>query len=459
MKIRNRKMKMMLVGFSCAGMLLVGGCGGGPEKGVVVPEVGSVLLVGERSAIGVDWWKGYGDAALNDLIKKATEQNFDLANLVDQIKIAEEQLGQSRVQGYPKFNASLSSTQNYNLTDSKTVHAQQFDASLQMAWEVDVWGKLASQTKAQMAAVEATRADYQATYLTMINNLSRSYTRLRQFDQQIEIHGRSRKIQVNLNGLYRHELGEGRITADVLNTQLAELLRIDGELSELRRQRVLEVYNIALLVGEGAEELEIPSVGLQDAMELIKFPEVIVGNLLGQRPDILSAELKLKKAGHLQVSAEAARLPQVSFGISGGASLVPTNPASLIASVVPKISFPGLDRSTLTAVNVKKIEVDIAKTNYKKVVGVAIKEVLSAIADYQSYQRQYELESKRFVIALESHGIVRVKFEAGAIKRGEYLKSEFKVLNAEQAVLSNYARLIQANITLHTALGGGWVRP
>lgn len=406
--------------------------------------------------VSKDWWRQFGDPELDRLINIATSENLDLANLIANIKLAQESLALRRADGMPTFSAAGSMTYTQQETAGVSVDGEQLDVGLQMGWEVDIWGRLQSLTEAELREVQATEADWRAGYLVLVSNLTSSYVRLRQFEEQKEIHREALARNRDILKIYQERFRLGRDTPDQVEFQEAEVLRLTNELEELNRQRSLEELTLAELLGRTPGSFTLKESRLRGVIKAFSIPDDLTVNLLERRPDIVAANLRVQKAYKLEESAQAARLPRVSIGGSAGLTQVSNRPQTLIASIVPQITFPVLDPATRSAANIKEIEVELAQNNYKQIVNQAIRETLDSLANYASHQVQLQNESTRVRKLTQAHQRVELRFTQGKTSRLEVLDSERQLLGAQQGELSQYARVVQDLITLHTALGGGW---
>lgn len=403
-----------------------------------------------------DWWAQFGSPEFDSLVQTAVSKNLTLANLVARVKIADQGLRQSRLNGYPTLSATAGADIGAQGQSGSSMRTEQYSSGLQLSWEIDVWGRLRQATDAQLQEMRATESDWRAAYLVLIAQIGQSYIRLRLFDEQQAILKSAQERNEDILKITQARLKAGRGTIEQVRAQEAEVLRLVNNLEEARRQRQIESHALAEMLAMTPEKLLLERRPLRRELKIFKLPKDIQCNLLERRPDIIAANLRLKKSYRLKESAAAARLPKVTMGASLSAIKVPSTPSSWIATIAPKISFPSLDPATKTALNIKEVELDIARNDYKKSVYLALREVADAFVNHKAHAKQLSNETKRVSKLNEAHEKVKIRFREGRSSRLEVLESERQLLSAQQGELSQYAAVLQDLVAIHTALGGGW---
>lgn len=413
-----------------------------------------------ETIIKKDWWKQFGDAEFDAIIDGAVATNIDLKILVTRLEKAGITLTGAEADAMPKFNAGVGYVDSRAMNHSRTTGtvSRTTKIGLSASWELDFWGKVKEQNSAQFANYKASESDWRAGFLTLVANLSRTYVSIRQLDEQLGLHGRSLVASKEILGKLKIQLEGGIINKEDLGNQEAEILRLSREITELKRRRQLAVNELAYLMGKPAGSITLTPADLRKKMTLIKLPKEIKANLLERRPDIVAAELRVKKAYHLRESARAARWPSISLGISANLSsaALSTLTQNWSASLLPKIDFPVLDNSTKVRLKISEIDAREAREYYKKTVLKAIKEVDNACINIRNRSEQLEIERKRINKLQESLRLAKVRLEGGIISKLELRQLEREHLGAQQKGLDLYAQLIKDMVDLHNALGGGW---
>ncbi len=419
----------------------------------VAPENGEFVI--KR-----DWWKELGDAEFDKLIERATTDNVDLRLLVTRVSKAEIELTGAKRERWPKFSASASYADTRNMEHSRTTgdKSRDFSADTGLSWELDFWGKLKQQKEAQWAKYQATEADYRAGYLTLIGNLSAAYFTVRRLDEQRILHGRALSNASEALKLYERRQQGGLESTAMINNQKAEILRLKRELLEIDRQRKVKQNEIAFLLGTTAGDLDVSESPLRKRVKLIKFPSKLSVNLLERRPDIISAEVQVKQAYHMQENRRAARMPSISVGLSTNMTnaAISALTQNWTATILPKIEFPFLDPGTKTRLNLSEVDLEAARERYKRAVLNAIREVEDALINFRNHREQKAMEEERIAELESSHEKAMIRLKGGIISQLEVFETERRLLESRQKLLEIYDLILQDIVTLHNALGGGW---
>ena len=99
-----------------------------------------------------NWWSGFGDPVLDSLISHGIDNNFNVAVAARRINIARQSVRQAKSGYYPQLSIGAGwskSRQSGNLTSISTPASatDYFSASVDMAWEIDLFGRINSQVK------------------------------------------------------------------------------------------------------------------------------------------------------------------------------------------------------------------------------------------------------------------------------------------------------------------------
>jgi len=392
--------------------------------------------VSASETINQDWWKNFGDPDLNELIEKAISQNIDLKILTARIGVAEAAIGQVKATGQPSLRAAGGKSFQRS-SGQGTTH--QYAAATSLNWELDIWGKVKKGVEAQQAAIGASAADYRAGYLTLVGDVSSSYFRILQFDEQIAQQKKSLENAERILSIFKEKLKEGMLAQTQILQQNAEIHQLQRDLLELERNRDITENAIATLLGIPAGELHIEKGTLSDKVKLLKVPVGIPSDLLSRRPDVVAAEYRVLQAHDLAGQARLARLP--SFGLTGrlgSSSLKLSDLLKSFTSVLqPTLDIPILDPSIYANIRVNDAEAKVAREEYRRVVIGAFEEVESALINLESHKKQHTELQKQLEQLRTVSRQVNQKLKEGLISQLEVFESERSLLVAEQSLLEN----------------------
>lgn len=448
--------------------IVISGCGTlqGPDyKRPDVPDKpqwsqleGRELTTSE--VIQPDWWHGFGDPYLIQLIQRAIDQGLDMRIAALRLDKAGIQLGKDRFSTTPKISA-VSPTDTIargkrDKENSKTTReTESLGASL--SWELDIWGKIRKDMQAADARYRATEMDWRATQLALIASVAERYFQIRQFDEQVAQQLASKRQSEQLLDIYYAQHKEGMVPETKIRSQKAEIASLQNRLLDLQRGRTEAELKLATLLGVPAGELSVPVGNLRESVRLIEMPEVLPADVLSRRPDVLKAEYGVLQAHHLVGKARLARLP--TFSLTGAAK----TGQSFVSTVVNTWSFglaaswAGLfDRDLKMDVKLSEADVAISREEYRKTVLEAFEEVEIALLNLNARQQQIKQLEAQVVDLQVVRDVQEARLREGLVSQLEVFDTERSLLGAQQEILSTYQQLLTDTVTLYKALGGGW---
>jgi outer membrane protein, multidrug efflux system len=420
------------------------------------------LGTGGAHPIEVNWWRGFGDPALEGLIDEALKRNLDLRQA--SARLAEAQALATAQQGaaLPSLDLTAGGARSRSISDVSgrpylaTGHQSQFQA----AYEVDLWGRVAALSAAADAGAEAVRMARDAVALSVAANVASNYLKLRLIDAQLDLAQRtlaSREKSLALTRS-RHERGY----ASALESAQAEAeLRATAQAIpqwELAAQRQERALNVLLArppgpVDRGAPLLSLTARGMPDAG--------VPSELLRRRPDILSAELQVAAADAQLAATRAQMLPSLRLSAtlgSVGSSALRGDPFgiwSLGGSVLAPIFNGGRLRSLASASASRRDQALIA---YEQAVLSSFAEVENQFAAFKLQREQLQQTEAQQVAAESALRIAGRRYSEGYASYLDELLAQRNLFSVEQQVLQLRADLLLTEVGIYRALGGGWIR-
>lgn len=419
-----------------------------------------------RSSADIDpqWWAGFGDETLNQLVDSALMANSDLRIAMARLDEAGAAIGQVEAARLPSLNAGLSTpvraarnpmTQNVETTRS-------YQAQTELSWEIDLWGKLKEGVKAKESAYEASAADWRATHLNTAASVASSYFLIRQFDEQIQMQQQALEDARQILQIYQFQYQEGLLSSKEVSRQQAELNSLQRSLIDLQRERQVTENALATLLGKPAGTFSLPADTLDQAVQDMPVPGGLPAELLRRRPDILAAEYRVLEAHQLLGQARLAQLPSISLtaNAQGGGDLASATLNQLVQSatygLTPSISIPLFDPDTQARIDSSRASAVTAEEQYRKSVLQAFREVEDALVNLsarRAQRAQLEEEASHLEIVAEQ---VRAQLREGIATQLEVFESERRLLDVRQSLLRNRQQILSDTITLYKAMGGGW---
>jgi NodT family efflux transporter outer membrane factor (OMF) lipoprotein len=443
--------------------LLLAGCADTSMKPYQTPAApaksawsnSATLPLSRTELIVPDWWRGFGDPTLDQLVNRAISGNVDLAVLAARIGVASEQIGEARAGALPTLEAGAGASFEKTTGQKFT---KQFNLATQTNWDVDIWGKVEKGVQAQKAEFSATEADWRAGYLKLVADVSTTYFQILQFDEQIDQQQNTLARNRDIVTTYQAMEQNGLIAHTRVLQQSAEVNRLGTDLIELRRLRALAGNALATLIGVPAGEYQMPTGRLQERVKVPEVPAGLPSQLLKRRPDVVAAEYRVLEAYDLTGQAKLAQLPSISLTGRGGTSSFALS--SLLKSftfgLLPSINFPIFDPGVKAHVHTTEAQAKVAEQDYRRTVMAAFEEVENALVNLDAHRKQ-RVELQQQVDQLQQVATTTdAQRREGVASQLEVFETERSLLAAQLALLANQQQILSDTVTLYKVVGGGW---
>jgi len=438
----------------------------GSYRGVPPQEAaqpGQAALPTEPSIGDQKWWEVFQDPELQQLIRTALQQNYDLRIAATRILEAQAQLGITRADQLPTINAGASAV-NQRIPRQKNLPPEYETSSAAVgasfAWDLDFWGKYRHSTEAARANLLATEWARRTVTSTLVSNVAASYFELRAYDIQLEIAKRtlvSRKESLQLTKTLAD--GGGGTELDV--RQAEQLVAVAQETIPDLERRIQQQENlISTLLGNNPGPIA-RGLKLTDQPHSPQVPAGIPSSLLERRPDIRQAESELI-AAHAEVGvARAAYFPQITLTANSGflssalTSLF-TGPAgfwSFGGSLLQPIFNGGRIRSGVRLSEARQNEMIL---NYQQTIQGAFRGVSDALIGYQKNREFRERQEELVSSAQGAAELSEERYRGGAAGYLEVLTNETNAFNAELGLVQAQANELVSLVDIYRSLGGGW---
>jgi multidrug efflux system outer membrane protein len=460
-RVQHRMAALPLI-LLTAGYLL-SGCAGLTGPDYKRPQVASKQswseqdgpLISAADTIQPDWWTGFGDPDLDQLIKQAIAGNIDIRILAARTGVAGAGIEQARAGLLPTIEAGAGTDTSKVTGSSRTT---KYSTGGQASWELDIWGKVRKGVEAQEAEYKASEADWRAGYLTLVSEVGTAYFQIRQFDGQIDQQRRSLERNRQILEIYRGMLQEGLVPKTQVLQQEAEINDLQNGLLDLQRQRKLTENSLATLLGMPADTLRVSKAPQSVSITPMPVPVGLPSDLLSRRPDIVAAEYRVLQAVNLQGQARLAQLPTISLSGRAGVAAFSVNDilSTTTLGLTSLLSFPVFDPNVRAQIKVSDAQTRVAEEEYRRTVFSAFEEVENALTNLAAHKAQkQELESRREKLATVSDQI-NAQLKEGLVSQLEVFEVERTLLSAEQEMLANHWQILSDTLILYKALGGGW---
>ncbi len=411
-----------------------------------------------------NWWETFGDAQLNALVEQ-----IDISN--QNVRIAEAQFRQARalVQSaraalFPSVTGSAFAIRSGSSSGAGTSTrgggtVNDYNLSLDAAWEVDVWGRVRNTVASSVAGAQASAADLGAVRLSAQAELALNYFQLRVLDAQRQllddtVAAYQKSLDLTRN---RYAAGvAGKVDVVQADTQLKSTL---AQAIDISVQRAQLEHAIAILIGKPPAEFSFAPVPLNVAMPSI--PLSLPSELLERRPDIAAAERRVAAANARIGVAKAAFFPLLTLSGSAGFQsssfaqwlTVPSRFWAVGPAIAQSIFDAGLRRA-LTDQAIAVYDANVA--NYRQTVLNGFQEVEDNLAALRILEAESKVQEEAVQAARQSVELTINQYKAGTVSYLNVVTVQTALLTNERTAVGILGRRLSATVTLVKALGGGW---
>lgn len=453
-----------------AAMLLAAGCatpGQLPPAAAPLAPADAGLAADATTAFPDSaWWRALGDPVLDDLITRSLAGQPSLQAAAARVaRAGAATQGLQAAQG-PQLGLGVDVTrQRYteNGLVPKPIAGHQYDSGnvqLSGSVELDFFGKHDAALRAALGQQRAAQAELQAARVLVASNVARGYIGLARLFAQRDVAQRTltqREAMLRLTG--------ERVQAG-LDTQL-ELKQSEGSLPDTRlqiaqldEQITLARHQLAVLSGQAPQAL----LGLSPALQPLQaapLPARVGADLLGQRADVVAARWRVEASSADVASARTAFYPDINLvgfvGLNaiGLDRLLEFGSRNLGAG--PALRLPIFDGGRLRAnLQGRAAEADAAVAAYNGAVLDAVREVADALASSRSLDQQQAEQAQAGAAAEAAYAIALQRYRAGLGSYLQVLSAESSVLAQRRQAADLKARVLDTQVALVKALGGGW---
>jgi multidrug efflux system outer membrane protein len=451
---------------------LIGACANVPPAPAVPEPVrlpGSFLQAsGGEAEPAADWWRGFGDPVLDQLVAATLAQSPALRGAGFSIDEADALLRLALLGRRPDVSSRAGASASGTASSDSRIDVRG-DAGVLASWEFDAFGRLD-------ALVSAARFDRQAAIelrrdlaVSLIAETALAYITLRASEARLEVARRNSAAQSESLDLVRFLFENGRVTQLDLaraeaqfRTTLASIPVFEADI-EASRSR------LAALTGVPATSPRAVSLAPSGPDEQATIPELLIPletgtpeAMLRRRPDIRLAEARLASALALGNVARAELFPRITVNASL-TGLIRNRGVALSGDSVgldfgPSISWAGPDLRRVYA----RIDASDARTqqiiaSYENTVLNALAETETALSDYTAERRRRADLSAATDAARQALELSTLRYQQGLDSFLAVLDAQRTLLDAEDRLVVNEAETARRAVRAYRALGGIWM--
>ncbi len=440
-----------------------------PELPTALPEAFVAAPSADQESAGITtpdrWWEAFGDPTLDRLIGQALDDNLDLARAwtrLAQLR-AVERGAEAAYLPQISAEAGVARSRNVFFVGEPIGRIENINNQLSLgvgaSYELDVWGRVSATESAVETDVAATRQDIEALAMTLTGEVADTYLAIVGERALLDLLAAQEEVSAKLVELVELRFGQG-LTSGALEVyqQRQQLTALQAQRPQVEARLAVLEHRLALALGKTPGSVDLGDVRTLPALP--PPPELgMPSELLGKRPDVRAALLRIVAADHRVGAAIASRYPALSLSARTGfqafeiESFFDSWVWSLAANVVAPI-FDGGRRSA---------EVDRAKAameelvhGYGQVVLNAFVEVHSALVQQAQQRAHLGKLDAQLEIAQTSLDEAQLRYTHGLATYLNVLTALNGLQRAQQAKLAAERQLLSYRVQLYRALGGSW---
>lgn len=401
-------------------------------------------------------WQRFGDPRLSRVIEQVLESNNDLAAAAITVQQARVAAGLTDTNMTPDVAVSGSASNSKNVRRG-TSSQENYSSGITIAWELDLWGKLARIREQSEWEAVASEQDYHATVLTTMGTTAQLYWRIALYNQQIRNQRDGLAISQQTVQQVTSWFNAGKVgQLDVLQSQQA-LLERENQWRTLVQQRQNTRNALALLLNRPAEQHADESPAL-DVNQQVPIAQKTPLRVIAQRPDIQAAESRLRAA---LAGYDASRLqfyPALSLdaSLNAGSQIFSQWFSDPIRTIGGTLALPFIQWNT-QRLTVKQADLTVkqAAITFRSTAYAALAEVDEAMENRLSADEQRARLHQSLALSQRRLTLTESRYRAGAVDFQTLLNAQDDLLTLENALAQTQYDYLYATLQLWLAQGGG----
>jgi multidrug efflux system outer membrane protein len=413
----------------------------------------------------IPWKEYFTDPKLQILISEGLEQNIDLQMAIERIRQSEANLSMTRGSSLPDVTAGfqIDHTRISNGDNGRDILgyiSNQNSLGFSASWEIDLWGKLASKSKAQYANFLNSFEYKNLVQTELIANIVNAYYNLLSLDKQLQI-TKQTIVLLEESAMTMAALKEaGQQNAAAVEQSNALLYSTQLTVPALENRIREQENTICMLLGRKPGIIERTSINDQLVNTNLKIG--VPAQLLSRRPDVKQAELNVLAAYATTNAAKASFYPSLtitsaSFGLSSGDFSDFFKPEKLAANIAAGLTQPIFNRRQLKGnLKIAEAQQEEALLNFRNNVLLAGQEVSDLLYGYESSLKKNDFRDKQINSLVNAVDYSQDLLIAGEAIYTEVLSAQQDLLSAQLSQIDDKLEQLIYSVNLYKALGGGY---
>jgi len=404
-----------------------------------------------------EWWTMFKDSDLDTLVKYALDSSLDVLTMASRVEQARYNIGYVKADMLPNVGVQAGASRGNFGGFRLPSESNNFSAGLNMAWEIDFWGKYRSLNDAAKAEYLATEFGMRTLQISVITEVVRNYYLLLDYNARLQIAEKTLESRKEYLNIIQQRFDAGYVPEIDLNQAQMQKAIAEGSVPLYKRYVAKTEHALSVLIGKNPSEI-ISTHNIFDTEYPEDIPNGLPSELLERRPDILQAEMNLKAQNEKISTAIAMRFPSITLsGFLGGASndlstFVDGGAAWNIGAGLlgPIFNFNKNKRR----VQIEREKTEQAMYQYRKTILYAFKEVEDALIDIQTYKEEIISRQAHYDAANNAKQLSQQRYDKGVTSYLEVLETQRQAFESELNLSKTKQELLNSYISLYKAVGG-----
>jgi NodT family efflux transporter outer membrane factor (OMF) lipoprotein len=418
--------------------------------------------------IPADWWTLFHSSALDELIRQALSDSPTVvaarATLLTSVETYKAQRGGLLL---PAVDATASATREsvpgaaFGEPQVPNIIFNLFDASVGVTYRLDLFGASRRQVEALRAQTDYQRWEFEATRLTLADNVVTTAVNIASLHAQIAALADIIASERDQLKVVQRQFDAGAASRSDVLAQQTQVADNEAQLPALEKQLAQAQHRLAVLAGHTPDDATVPDFTLDQLMLPGELPLSVPAKLVRQRPDVQAAEALLHVSTAQLGVATANLYPQLNLTGSIGSETVQASDlfkggtaawnvgGSLTQPLFHGGELRGLKRAA-------RADLDRATAEYRQAVLAALQDVADTLRALDADARTLRADLITETDAQDTLNMTKLQYKVGGVSYLQLLNAERVYLQARQNRVQAEAARYADTAALFQALGGGW---
>lgn len=419
-------------------------------------------------AASLGWQDYFADPRLHRLIETALARNTDLRSATLNAEALRKQYMIQRADLLPGINATGSgqrgrSARDLSVSGQSSVSSQYSVGLGVTSYELDLFGRVRSNTEAALQNYFNSAATRDAAHLTLVASVAKAYFNERYAEESMKLAQNVLKTREQTYKLTRLKHNAGVVSAVDLRQQEALIESAKADYASAVQAKEQAANALAVLINQPVPAGLPAGLPLNKQFKISRLPAGLSSEVMLNRPDIRAAEYALKQANANIGAARAAFFPSISLTGTIGTGSTELNGlfkgGNRTWAFAPNINLPifnwGSNKANLDA---SKIRRQIQVVNYEAAVQAAFRDVADALVAREQLDKSNEALAKQSRAYGDARRLISLRYRHGVSSALDLLDAERSSYSADTALLANQLTRLENLADLYKALGGGLKR-